>query len=266
MSDLHQQIEAMLARRTTCAVEVQTLGGFRVRRDGKRLTDKSFGRDKAIQLFQFLVTNRDRHALHREQIMDRIWEDNNEQTFKVSLHGIGKALEPDKERRAPSKFIQRQGISYQLRTDDLWIDADDLEQLIALGNQAILQDKPLAIRAYQAAAQLYEGPYLPDRLYEDWTSAERERLRVLALGVMVTLAELYLDNNPLESIRLTQRALQIDNTWEEAYRIQMQAYLAKGNRPQALKTYQQCANILEEEFGVRPLPETRQVHDTILSR
>jgi DNA-binding SARP family transcriptional activator len=39
----------------------------------------------------------------------------------------------------------------------------------------------------------------------------------------------------------------------------MQAYLAKGNRPQAIKTYQNCVHVLEEEFGIDPLPETKKL-------
>ena len=39
----------------------------------------------------------------------------------------------------------------------------------------------------------------------------------------------------------------------------MQAYLKKGNRPMAIKTYQQCARILDEEFGIEPLPETKKL-------
>ena len=64
---------------------------------------------------------------------------------------------------------------------------------------------------------------------------------------------------PLESIRLAEAALAIDNTWEDAYRIQMRAYLAKGNRPQAIKTYMKCEVILEEEYGIDPLPETKKL-------
>jgi DNA-binding SARP family transcriptional activator len=103
-------------------------------------------------------------------------------------------------------------------------------------------------------------------MYEDWSSAERERLQVLALGVMTTLGELLTKENPLESIRLAQRALLIDNTWEDAYRIQMRAYLEKGNRPQAIKAYQQCEKVLDEEFGVAPLPETRRLWQEIVGK
>ncbi|MEZ4681674.1 MAG: bacterial transcriptional activator domain-containing protein [Caldilineaceae bacterium] len=36
--------------------------------------------------------------------------------------------------------------------------------------------------------KLYHGDYLPERRYEDWTSAEQERLQLLALNTMTTLA------------------------------------------------------------------------------
>jgi DNA-binding SARP family transcriptional activator len=67
------------------------------------------------------------------------------------------------------------------------------------------------------------------------------------------------EKNPMESIRFAQKALLIDHAWEDAYRVQMEAYLQKGNRPMAIKTYQQCEKVLEEEFGIEPLPETQQL-------
>ena len=84
-------------------------------------------------------------------------------------------------------------------------------------------------------------------------------MQLLVLGTYITLAEIILKENPLESIRLAQNALAIDATWEDAYRIQMRAYIAKGNRPQAIKTYMKCEVILEEEYGIAPLPETKQL-------
>jgi DNA-binding SARP family transcriptional activator len=76
---------------------------------------------------------------------------------------------------------------------------------------------------------------------------------------------LLLPENPMESIRLAQKALLIDAAWEDAYRIQMEAYFLKGNRPMAIKTYQQCAKVLEEEFDIEPLPETKRLLKRIKS-
>ena len=60
----------------------------------------------------------------------------------------------------------------------------------------------------------------------------------------------------METIRLCSKALNIDKTWEDAYRIQMEAYILNGNRPQALRTFAECEKVLDEEFGISPLPRT----------
>ncbi len=263
------QFTDLLNSRKTKVIQVDTFGQFQMRRDNVLLKEKEWGRDKSIQLFQFFLTSRNRRALHKEQIADRLWEDiagkSIDQTFKVTLHGINKVLEPNRERRSDPKYVIRQGITYQLSIADMWVDADVFEQFIRIGNEQINQDEQLARQAYSSAIELYKGVYLPNRMYEDWSSAERERLQLLALGTMVTLAELLVEENPMESIRLSQQALQIDNTWEDAYRIQMNAYFKKGNRPMAIKTFKLCEKILDAEFGITPLPETKQLMQLIQS-
>ena len=239
------------------------MGRFQVWREGTTITTKEWGRDKTVQLFQFLIGSMHRRALHKEQIFDRLWEDldtkSAAQTFKVALHGINKALEPDRKNRTDPRFINRQGITYQLNQQEIWLDAYVVEEYIKIGNEAMLEEPSTAIKAYRAALQLYQGIYLPNRLYEDWSSAERERIQLLVLNTTVTLGELLVEDNPMESVRLAQEALLIDTTWEDAYCLQMQAYAKKGNRPMAIKTYRQCEKILKKEFGISPLPETKKL-------
>ena len=267
MIEAEDQIELLLAKKDTARIRVQTLGLFQLWRSSTLVDSKEWGRDAATQLFQFFVTNRPRHGLHKEQIIDRIWGGLNakagQQNFKVALHGLSKVLEPDRKSRTESKYIIRQGPAYYLDFEDIWLDVEALDQLIALGNQAFTDQPKLAQRAFREAIELYQGTYLPARLYEDWSTEERERVQLLTLGALISLSELLITENPLESVRLTQQALQIDATWEDAYRIQMEAYLEKGNRPMAIKTFQQCKEVLEREFGVEPLPETIQVYRKI---
>ena len=263
MNTIEQEIAKLLDHRKNAGIQVQCLGSFQVWRNHEIISSKDWGRDKTIQLFQFLVTARHRHALHKEQIINRIWEDadakSGQQNFKVALHGINKVLEPDRKSRTESKFIIRQGLTYQLNLEDIWIDVQALEQFVTLGNLALNDLNKQAIVAYREAIDLYQGIYLPNRLYEDWSSEERERIQLLMLGALISLSELLITENPMESVRLTQQALQIDATWEDAYRIQMEAYFVRGNRPMAIKTYQQCKKVLDDEFGIEPLPETQQL-------
>ena len=265
MSHLQDKLLELEQFQKDAVIRIQTLGQFKLWRENKKVDSKQWGRDKTVQLLQYLISNRQRHALHKESIMEHLWEEGDDRDFKVALHGVNKVLEPNRPSRTESSFVIRQGVSYQLDLDKIWIDVEALEQYIIVGNEAFGKDMAVSKSAYKSAIGLYQGVYLPNRVFEDWSSEEREKIQILILGAYVILAEILLTENPLESIRLAQCAIAIDKTWEDAYRLQMQAYLIKGNRPQAIKAYQKCADVLEEEYGIDPLPETKKVLQEIES-
>ncbi|WP_439131876.1 bacterial transcriptional activator domain-containing protein [Polaribacter sp.] len=259
MLSLLQQLKELDNFQKNAIIRIETLGNFCAWRHQQKIDHKEWGRDKTVQLLQYLISYRQRNALHKEKIMDHLWEDWNDRDFKVALHGINKVLEPNRPSRTDSIYIIRQGVSYQIDLDKVWIDVEALEKYIIIGNKSFGKDNKIAKRAYQNAIDLYKGSYLPNRIYEDWASEEREKSQLLILSAYITLAEILIDENPLESIRLAQNVLNIDKAWEDAYRIQMQAYIKKGNRPQAIKTYMKCEVVLEEEYGISPLPETKKL-------
>ncbi|CAN5825558.1 hypothetical protein BH10CHL1_BH10CHL1_17640 [soil metagenome] len=255
-------------------LRVQTLGGFHVSCDDVEVLSTAWGREKALHLFQFFITMHHQY-LHKEQIIDRLWPEldmeKGDRDFKVALNSINKALEPTREPRHEPRFTLRYGLAYGLDFANVWLDTEVLEQLITVANQALLERSGQldaaqnhAIACYTAAVNLYNGDYLPERRYEDWSSAERERLQLLALNTMTRLAELLLERSPLESVRLTQRVLAIDPVWEDAYRIQMRSYMVQRNRPLAIRTYEKCRKVLDEEFGVDPLPETTALYQQVI--
>ena len=259
MADLASQLASLKLFEETAPVRFQTLGQFVLWRNGEKVSNKEWGRDKTLQLIQYFISYRNRHALHKEHIMEQLWEDADDRDFKVALHGVNKALEPNRPSRTEPIYLQRQGVTYQLNLNEICIDVDVLDKYIILGNEALAKNLDIAKEAYKCAIKLYQGSYLPNRIFEDWSTEEREKAQILILGGLVNLAELLVEENPMESVRLAQQAISIDATWEDAYRIQMQAYINKGNRPQALKTYQKCVDVLDEEFGISPLPATKKL-------
>ncbi len=249
------------------ALRVQTLGRFRLWREGAELPASIWERDKALQLFQFLIARR-RRLLERERIVEQLWPEcdpeTGERDFKVALSSALRSLEPDRRPRAESRFVRRVGTAYGLAEQGIEIDAEQLEQAITEGNRSLADAPGRAKLAYRRAVDLYRGDFLPDRRYEDWASLEQERLQTLALGAMANLGQLVLEDNPLESLELAQRILSFDPIWEEAWRLEMRAHMARGNRGLALRSWERCRQALDESLGIEPLPVTRAVYEAAL--
>ena len=72
LSDTLEQLNHLYVR---TPIRIRTLGQFSVWRNDTLLSSKEFGRDKTIQLLQYLISYRSRNALHKEKIMDDLWED-----------------------------------------------------------------------------------------------------------------------------------------------------------------------------------------------
>lgn len=254
------------AMSTEPLLTIKTLGVFRVcRRDGTEIAATDWGREKARTLFFYLITRR-RVLTPKERITFDLWPaldpPRADRDFKVALNALLKALEPDRRPRAEPRFIQRQRTAYGLVPGLFAVDADRFTRLINGAARTEDSDPELAIADYRAAVDLYKGDYLPDALYEDWASAERERLLTLYLASSSRLAELLLERRQdQEAIALAEGVLARDPCWEEAYRVLMRAHQRRGNRPLAIRAYQRCVRALEDELGLEPMAETRRLYD-----
>jgi DNA-binding SARP family transcriptional activator len=246
-------------------LDVQTLGHFRVwRRGDQEITAADWGREKARTLLQYLITRR-RVLTPKERIAFELWPDLDaeraDRDFKVALNALLTALEPERRPRAESNYVQRQGTAYGLIPVRFVVDAEAFIQHVNSAARAESCDPDLAIGSYRAAADLYQGDYLPEALYDDWASAERERLLTLYLSSASRLAELLLERQEeQEAITLAEAVLARDPCWEEAYRVLMHAHHRRGNRPQAIRAYERCARTLQAELGLEPMPETLRLY------
>lgn len=247
---------------------VQTLGRFTVWRDGERLPERVWQRVTAVRLFQYLLTYRGQY-MAKERIMADLWPKLDagraDRDFKVALNALNRVLQPNRAARAPAVFITRQQMSYGLNAAaPLGLDVGEFEAGLVRASQAERPSPDQAIALYQQALRLYQGDYLPDALYEDWASAERERLSTLYLSAATRLSGLLLNaGETVEMLLWCQRVLRLDPCWEEAYRLLMRGYIANGNRPLALHVYEQCRAALAAELGVEPMAETKRLYKEI---
>lgn len=251
------------ARHPGYTLRVQTLGKFAVYRGLEEVARKEWKRDKSRQLFQVLLTRRGQF-LQREEIFELLWPGADEKTamrdFKVALNALINALEPGREARSDSYFIERLDNAYRLHADTaVYVDADEFINRAAAGLE--LKDQTSAQAQLETAVRLYQGHYLQDHPYEDWSLEERERLRTLYLQSLQRLAAIYEAKGMFEqSIKCCEQMLAIDSCWEPAYQILMNCYYAQGNRSLVTGAYKKCVFQLDEQLGVAPLEETTKLY------
>lgn len=248
-------------------LRIRTLGKFRVWRGAQELGDRAWGREKARQLFHLFVAYRGQ-VLPKSRLIDLLWPDldpkSADQTFRVALNALNKALEPDRASGQPSRFIAKEGLSYGLIVGpDLWLDVAEFER--SLDAAMALGDTDEAMDCYRAGLELYEGEFLQDfSHYEAWYEQERERLSDRYTDASLRLLRLLAKReDDAQVIHWAQRLLERNRVAEEAYRHLMTAYYRQGDRAMAIRTYDRCVEALGDELDVDPMPETEVLFDRI---
>ena len=258
-------------------LSVQTLGQLALWRDGERLPETIWKRGKARNLFLYFITH-PTQFIARERITSDLWptldDARAERDFKVALTALHTALQPERAARQQSPYVVSQGNSYGLSgtavsTDPIQasinLDYLQFETQIIKASRLETADPTTAINLYQQALPLFQGEYLPEAVYEDWTVATRERMTTLFLTGAMRLAHLLNEQKqPVEVAYWCERVLAVDACWEDAYRLLMQSYAVQGNRPFIHKTFNQCRQNLERELSLEPMPETVRLYEQMV--
>jgi DNA-binding SARP family transcriptional activator/tetratricopeptide (TPR) repeat protein len=122
----------------------------------------------------------------------------------------------------------------------------------------------------EQAITLYRGEFLegfqvlaPE--FESWATAERERLREMALEAMTKLLAHHLSGGAVErGIRIAARLLAADPLQEHVHRTLMELYCRQGRQGAALRQYRTCADLLAKELGLGPDAKTNALRRDIL--
>lgn len=259
------------ALRTTTQTELQIhlLGATRILVDGVPVEDRAWTRRKSKALVKLLALA-PQHYLHREQLMELLWPEQEPElaanNLNKVLHAARRALEPQLKNGADSRFLSTQEQQLILRAHDgLWLDVAAFKQQA----QTALQGTDLS--AHETALALYTGPLLEEDRYEDWAVARREQLQRLHQRLLTRTAQLYeTSSSPIagtafdKAIECWQQLLSFNTTNEEAHRALMRLFASHGSRHQALSQFQQCRDSLRKELDVEPEHATLALYEQIL--
>ena len=138
---------------------------------------------------------------------------------------------------------------------------------------AIVDNGQPTLRELQTAVDLYRGDFLEDfnlhdaDLFEEWAQERRAYLHDQVLDALYRMTEYHSQEKQYRAGIDTARRLLILEPWLEKAQRQLMWLLAKsGDRVAALAQYESCCQLLDEELGVEPEAETRQLYEQIKSR
>ncbi|MGD8397660.1 MAG: tetratricopeptide repeat protein, partial [Anaerolineae bacterium] len=246
-------------------LRVHLLGGLLITWDGKQMPVISGVVTRS--LFAYLATYRDR-AHTRDLLAGTFWPDVPDavarRRLSQSLWQIRKAL-------SPLPVLLTEGDTIQLNPDlPFWVDATAFEQACQPGAGAATWTDGEAASPYldllQETADLYQGEFLSG-YYDDWLLPERERLRELFLGLLERLVAGCKQHGDYERALAYARRLAVEDPWrEEAHCEVMQLCHLLGRDHEALRQFETCRSVLEEELGVEPSRETAALAAEIAAR
>ncbi len=129
-----------------------------------------------------------------------------------------------------------------------------------------------SIEELQAALDLYRGEFLADfyledaPAFEDWMLLQRQYTRQMAVRGFTRLSRLQAARGRYEeAIHAIQQALAHEPLQEDLAREAMRLHHLAGDRPGAIRFYDQFRKLLDEEMGVPPMEETRRLYDDIVN-
>jgi DNA-binding SARP family transcriptional activator len=243
------------------------LGRFSVKRNDEPV--RGLEARKLQELFTYLLLHRKRPHL-REALAGILWgEQSGEQSrkyFRQALWQLQTALDPpgsDGALRALQVDADWVDVNPEV---EFWTDVAELERAYT-PVEAIPGHEldPEAVRSLERVLPLYKGDLL-EGCYLDWCLFERERLKHTFLAVLDKLMVYYDRQGKFETgLDYGTQILRIDRTAERTHRRMMRLYYLMGDRSAAIRQYQNCAAVLQEELGARPSRRTDALFHRIQS-
>ncbi len=249
-------------------LKIYTLGQFRIYKDEKEFINIEWEGTRPKLLLKSIILNGARD-IPRDILIDNLWPDSSskagEKNFKINLHRLRKALEPEpNEIFGYSYIIHKQGL-ISLNPEIVSLDIDDFLKFCMSGEKKQRNDDISgAIKDYARAVELYKGDYFVEEPYADWLSRRRELIRNKYLSILHKKALLHEDMNEIDqAIETWHILLDADRFYESAYRNLMIIYADSGYLKKALNIFERCRAIFKDELDSEPSDEISALYNKI---
>lgn len=247
---------------TAGVVAAHLLGGFRLSVDGNPV-DVALRR-RVRDVLAYLVTHR-RVPVPRDVLMDVIWPGSTPAQARNSLHVALSGARQSLRAASATPVIERHHDSYRIAPAlEVWTDVEQFEREYSAGRRSDVAGRPEALGHYERACQLYEGEFLADDPYSEWTLGRREELRLSAIELRSRLVDAYVRGGAFTAAAaLARRVIDDDPCNEHLHRQLMVCYAATAMRHLALFQYHRLTEELWRAFRARPSARTQRLYELL---
>jgi predicted ATPase/two-component SAPR family response regulator len=240
-------------------LKIFALGPARVERGEQALSPSEWGYAKPRELLFYLLSHPPRA---KEQIGLSLWPEASSSQLRSSLH---RTLHHLRKALGRAEWISFEKGRYSFnRSLGYFYDAEAFESKLAEARRLESEAPDRVISLFEEAVELYGGDFLEDMVGGEWALSRQAEFRRIYQEALLSLGGLlYGEGRYGEAAQVYRRAIDHDSYLEVAHRELMRSYAALGERGQALRHYQTLVELLREELGSSPAPETTKLYERL---
>lgn len=252
--------------RSDNSLEIVTLGKFEVKRAGQLLSQDSSYR--VWELFKYIITNRN-NGVVPELALDNLWPDQDYSdprgAIRALIFRLRKSLGQDSNSQEYITFSQ--GCYHWNHSVNYWLDVEAFEDLAQKASSLKQTHPGQAEDLLLQAISLYQGEYLPESYYSQWTIPVRNYYHTLYLQVVVDLINLLeASQDYSRMISICEQALLTHPYEEDIHRHYLTALVKEGRIKQAHNHFDFTARKFYKDLGIKPSPELQKILRSANSR
>jgi SARP family transcriptional regulator, regulator of embCAB operon len=248
-------------------LKVFLAGRIAVEATGVVIDERHFPGRQGRLLFAYLVAEYGR-PVPRDELAEALWGDAPPATWDKALSVLVSKLRgvlSESGVDGASALTAAFGC-YQLELPaGTWVDVLAAESAAKEAEGFLETDELESATAAAALAEsVTRSPFLPG---DDgpWVEEKRRELAEVRARALSALAEASIrTDKAAEAVRWAGLAVEAEPFRESGYRRLMEAHVAAGNRAEALRVYERCRQLLAEELGAYPSPETEAIYRSLL--
>lgn len=247
------------ASKSLPTVEVDALGPFECRVDGRPLLSIEWQTEKSRELLLLLLTRE--QPLRRDEIISALWPDiggkRGTNHFHITLHRLRRALHPECVLEAGGKYFPNPAATFVC-------DAVSFRRSYELAEAA--GSTADSVSALESCVTLYGGPFAAE-IESEWADQLRLELEERFLRSCSQLGSLLMAQaRYVDAARVLERLLASDPYNEDGCGLLMEALLAQNDREGASRVYRQYARLLEQDLGEHPGTAIQKLYRRVRDR